>query len=178
MAVDDLHLAPYRVYQGAVRRTSHPAVSLSRPLSAASAKWRCWSAGWTKRWPRSDSRDATQAYHALVRSHLSGRPSQRAAEGDTLGLKSRESLRRDRLAGGVTPSSATVATDRDSGAVVPTYLCAYEFQTQSRRKRCRFGLARDRLERMQVAALHRRTRADLDHHASHPGVDRRARADR
>jgi hypothetical protein len=25
MAVDDLHLAPYRVYQGAVRRTSHPA---------------------------------------------------------------------------------------------------------------------------------------------------------
>ena len=39
----------------------------------------------------------------------------------------------------VTPSSATAATDQDFDAVVPTYLCAYESQKQSRRERRRFG---------------------------------------
>jgi len=75
---------------------------------------------------------------------------------------------------GVTPSSATAATDQDSGAVVPTYLCAYESQKQSRRERRRFGQARNRLERIPVAALHQWTRADLDRHASRADVDRRA----
>ena len=79
---------------------------------------------------------------------------------------------------GVKPSSATAATDQDFGAVVPTYLCAYESQKQSRRERRRFGQARNRLERIPVAALHQWTRADLDRHASRAGVDRRARADR
>jgi hypothetical protein len=80
------------------------------------------------------------------------------------------------LAGGGAVQFA--ATDQDSDAVVPTYLCAYESQKQSRRERRRFGLARNRLERIPVAALHRWARADLDRHTSHAGVDRRARADR
>jgi hypothetical protein len=82
------------------------------------------------------------------------------------------------LAGGVTPSSATAATDRDSDAVVLTYPCAYESQKQSQRERRRFGQARNRLEQIPVAALHQWTGADLGRHAGRAGVDRRARADR